>query len=449
MLLVLLLLCGVSALPEELVKKAGFKPLRLLSDLKPENRYRHRGKINLRSDPSQKTGESGTVASLLQPEGDTLLFSFDPVKHALESFFMALEKKKKVRIAYFGDSMIEGDLITQTIRELYQKKYGGAGVGMMPLTSAVAGFRQSISHVFSDNWRENNILANSPKGREPGITGHVFFPPAGSDSLASGEAIASYRCAKGFGNSPFHRARVILSGRQSGAGVALKHGNEYTQKQAQKTGRLEALDFDVEGESGPLQFRFSAGDYPVYGISFEADSGVYVDNLGFRGNSGLPMSRIPASLLQQFDSLLSYDLVILHYGINAVSAEVEDYSWYSRGLMRTLLHFRKAMPGTPILLIGTADKGYNSEEGYITDPGVPRVVEAQKKAAHQSQTAFLDLFQLMGGEGTMVRWVESDRPLANKDYTHLNFSGASKIGKMIFDCLEEEKKRYIIKKENI
>jgi hypothetical protein len=43
-------------------------------------------------------------------------------------------KKGKIRIAYFGDSMIEGDLLTQTLRKLLQKEFGGYGVGFFPFT---------------------------------------------------------------------------------------------------------------------------------------------------------------------------------------------------------------------------------------------------------------------------------------------------------------------------
>jgi hypothetical protein len=45
---------------------------------------------------------------------------------ALDKFFEALEETeqtgKKVRIAYFGDSVIEGDLITQDLRKSLQKR---------------------------------------------------------------------------------------------------------------------------------------------------------------------------------------------------------------------------------------------------------------------------------------------------------------------------------------
>ena len=36
----------------------------------------------------------------------------------------------------------------------------------------------------------------------------------------------------------------------------------------------------------------------------------------------------------------------------------------------------------------------------------------------------------MGGQGSMVRWVEKERPrLASTDYTHFNYEGADKISR--------------------
>ncbi|MGM3198784.1 hypothetical protein ACS2VC_27400, partial [Bacillus cereus group sp. BC241] len=71
---------------------------------------------------------------------------------ALAHFFEALNATKKstnkTRIAYFGDSMIEGDLITQDLRSCMQDTFGGYGVGFVPITSIVAGFRSTVIHSF-------------------------------------------------------------------------------------------------------------------------------------------------------------------------------------------------------------------------------------------------------------------------------------------------------------
>lgn len=75
-------------------------------------------------------------------------FSTDTAKPSLGNFVKKLHelksgKKRKVRIAYFGDSMIGGNLLTQTLRKLLQQEFGGNGVGFVPITSQVSGFRQT------------------------------------------------------------------------------------------------------------------------------------------------------------------------------------------------------------------------------------------------------------------------------------------------------------------
>ena len=70
------------------------------------------------------------------------IFDFEnDTTSALAHFFQSLnllkKKKNKTRIAYFGDSMIEGDLISQDLRECMQDYFGGDGVGYVPITSIV------------------------------------------------------------------------------------------------------------------------------------------------------------------------------------------------------------------------------------------------------------------------------------------------------------------------
>ena len=94
--------------------------------------------------------------------------------HSLEQ----LEKSpntKKVRIAYFGDSMTDGDMIVQDLRKLFQEKYGGAGVGFVPITSESATSRGSIHHRFSNNWEEYVYFRTYDSIYPFGVSGQVFY----------------------------------------------------------------------------------------------------------------------------------------------------------------------------------------------------------------------------------------------------------------------------------
>ena len=58
----------------------------------------------------------------------------------LVSFYKKLEalennKRAKIRIAYYGDSMNDGDLIVQDLRKFFQESYGGKGVGFVNIYS--------------------------------------------------------------------------------------------------------------------------------------------------------------------------------------------------------------------------------------------------------------------------------------------------------------------------
>jgi len=88
-----------------------------------------------------------------------------------------LETKKegKIRIAYFGDSMNDGDMIVQDVRALFQNQYGGKGVGFVSVTSESSVSRSSIKHQHSNNWKTQSYL-NVKRPQKPfGVNGHVFF----------------------------------------------------------------------------------------------------------------------------------------------------------------------------------------------------------------------------------------------------------------------------------
>ncbi|MCE3023811.1 hypothetical protein N4T42_04425 [Riemerella anatipestifer] len=81
------------------------------------------------------------------------------------------QKKGKVRIAFFGDSMIEGDLMTQTLRRLLQTEFGGKGVGFVPMYSNVAGFR-TTAMVSGKGWKDTHFMIKGADNLY--LSGHRF-----------------------------------------------------------------------------------------------------------------------------------------------------------------------------------------------------------------------------------------------------------------------------------
>jgi lysophospholipase L1-like esterase len=76
------------------------------------------------------------------------------------------------------------------------------------------------------------------------------------------------------------------------------------------------------------------------------------------------------------------------------------------------------------------------------------LVEVQQALAEKMNLGFWNLYETMGGEGSMVKWVEGDTVFANKDYTHLNFKGAKKVAYLLYDYLMKEFENYKELKKN-
>ncbi|MFT6964701.1 MAG: hypothetical protein ACJAWV_004443, partial [Flammeovirgaceae bacterium] len=63
----------------------------------------------------------------------------------LDDFFHSLQNEidtSLIRIVHYGDSQIEGDRITEYLRNRLQKRFGGCGVGMIPPTE-IKGIRST------------------------------------------------------------------------------------------------------------------------------------------------------------------------------------------------------------------------------------------------------------------------------------------------------------------
>lgn len=355
---------------------------------------------------------------------------------ALAHFFEALNKTRKTknqtRIAYFGDSMIEGDLISQDLRGNMQEEFGGYGVGFVPVTSVVAGFRTSVRHSF-DGWSTHNLL--DPTTSHPlGISGNVFIPSSG--------ASVKYSTVPKSHIEKFYQARLLF-GKSSGENFVTINGaqhklsgdgpvNEIILRSGSNSKGMQSLDARFQCESS----------IDVFGFSMESDSGAFVDNFSFRGNSGMPITKVTQSVYSGTDELLDYDLIILEYGLNAIDPDVTDYSWYERGMNNAIKHIRASFPNTSILIISVGDRGHRKDGVWQTDPSVPIMVECQKRMAKDNKLAFWSLYDAMGGNGSMVKWVEGDTAYANKDYTHFNFKGAHRVGKILFDKLMSEYSDY-------
>ncbi|MEZ4854205.1 hypothetical protein [Flavobacterium sp.] len=364
----------------------------------------------------------------------------------LTNFFSSLfqletNKQGSVRIAYFSDSMTDGDMIVQDIRTLFQEKFGGNGVGFVNITSESAASRSSVWHTFSTNWTTQSYLKTKKPKQSFGINGHVFFA---NDTIPN--SWVKYTASKMRYVTELPKP-TLFYGKPTSKNTKIYSvvGNDTLNYNLLGNQQLNTLQL-TNNNLKSLKVYFDTHNTPIYGFNFDDGKGVHIDNFSSRGNSGLPLSMFNAGLMQAFQKELDYKLIVLHYGTNILNYGSYNYSWYEKRMKKVISHLRMCFPNAEFLIISTADKATKYGLEMKTDSAVVPLLKAQRKYAMLSQSGFVNLYDKMGGEGSMVKWVEADTAKANKDYTHFNYRGSKMIGKLIFDQLDEAYKTY--KKNN-
>lgn len=366
-------------------------------------------------------------------------------RREMDKFYRALShaSERNVRIAYFGDSYIEGDILTQDLRHMFQERFGGKGVGFVDIMSPTAGFRQTVVQ-HATGWSAYNANDTKEKGfiaSKQGINGRYFIP-AGNASFE----LMGQRRLYGAQLDTMETATVYFT--PSGGlhlHVSVNGTEHYTLFSDNDTiggipERIEAQSVDGQIHRFVMSVE-DEGNSRFYGVAFENKHGVTLDNFSMRGSNGWHISGIPYRTMHRFAQLRPYDLIVLHYGLNVASPKVSDYNYYTRRLAKTINGLKSAYPEASILVVGVGDRDAKDEYGELhTMDGVRELLRCQRKMSADTKVAFWSLYDAMGGDGSMARMVEKKQ--ANLDYTHINFAGGRHIARLLFDVLMNGKENY-------
>lgn len=402
--------------------------------------------VALRDSVIQKTGIDSISLALRDslyrtiyaaPGSDSLGIHIEDysVGHiGLKRFFAALnrcqEMNRPVRIAVLGDSFIEGDIMVADLRNEMQKQFGGRGVGFLPVTSKVLQFRPTVEQ-HAANWITHSMLTD----KEPVYTlSGMVFEPEGEKSTLSVKTVNRYPTLATvssikllYEQNDATRLQLVLNETDT-LNEILSPTTEVTQSEWQ--GTFTKGDFTFTETSG----------LRALGVALEDNSGVVVDNYSLRGNSGLILNRMDVNRCHALNKIRPYDLLILQYGLNVVSEDMLHYGWYTKGMLDVIQHVQTCFPDADILLLGVSDRSYQEDGVFVTMPAVLALLHAQRQIARKAGIPFWNVFGAMGGENSMVRYVENN--WASKDYTHLSFSGGRQIASALMKAILLEKEFY-------
>lgn len=361
---------------------------------------------------------------------EVLFEDFSSGHTGLKSFFDALKGASvadgPVYIAALGDSFIEGDIFTLDVRRLLQQRYGGGGVGWMPLYSQVSGYRQGVTQR-SKGWKETTLLQ---KTKSP-------FPLSGRAFRASGRASVEYELS----DAPDVASSVtrLYYASPNDLEVTYKAGDSTMMLTLPATTVMGEYTFPISAGKVALSLE-NGGEATFYGMALETATGITLDNYSLRGNSGIPFASLDKGLGSDLQAERPYRLIILQYGLNVANTKQRNYRSYGNTMIKAVQRLQEIFPDASILIMGVSDRGVRESGNFVSMPSLPHFIAEQRRVAQETGVVFWDTYaamQRLGGIGTFV-----SKGWAAKDYTHMSFKGGRRLAEEMLKAFDFENKYY-------
>lgn len=358
-------------------------------------------------------------------DGSVLIEDYDPKGHGIARLSEILDQsgRRKVRIAMVGDSYIEGDILAQDIRAGLQERFGGSGVGYIGAFSQFPGFRGSVNQSCA-GWEEAEIRTMDASDPLRTILGHYHTAGDGAMTRYKGSAkparVNTWSCTT-----------VMFSAASSGTVTLSGSDTQARSFQVEASDELQAISLDAP--TSDISFTTDVPGLKVLGFWLEDNTGIVLDDISLRGNSGLSHRRLNALTTEQMRKWIDYDLIILEFGLNVASVGQTDYTAYGRALTEVINNIKTLYPKSQIMLLGVGDRAIKQGTQYLSMPTLPALVKAQRDAARITGSLFYDTRAAMGGEGAAVDW--HSRKLVNSDFVHLNHRGGKELADIFLKSL--------------
>lgn len=353
-------------------------------------------------------------------------------KSTLNNFTKALESKdhKNVRIAFIGDSFIEGDILSGDIREFMQNEFGGKGVGFVPITSISAKYRTTIQHSFS-NWTSYTIK----KKNSTEIDNKFILSPSVNTPRGDSASVI-YKIAR-------HKPNLIGSKKASLYFINEKHTiitaiindtitKTFTPPSSSVIQEITIKDNNNEIKSLNLKFKSTQGFY-AYGVTINSDEGICVDNFSERGSSGMPLLKISEKQTAAFRKYVDYNLIILQFGLNILTKGKNDYSYFENKIVELVDNMKQYYPNASIIIMGISDRSVKVDGKYVSMPEINSLRKHQRNVAKRTSVAYWDTYHAMNGIGGIQKFVNNR--WAAKDHVHVNVAGARVIAEQFMKSL--------------
>ena len=340
-------------------------------------------------------------------------------------------------VVHIGDSHIQPDGNTGRVRELFQKKYGDAGRGLI-IPFRMAGTNEPRDYVIkSEDSFVRARLLQMPWPTKMGFTGISLHPESYTFSIT-----LSVKSPCGF-------FTILSSGdlklqKVESDGMDIKFVSEKVPN---------GIDVSLDADCTEMTLTMEGRDVNIFGFNLQNDNnGVLYHSIGNNGAAYSSYNSLPK--FGESIANLRPDLVILALGTNEAFGKVNEAAFEAQ-IETTIKSIRSQSPDVKFLLVTPSEcqrsvysttytgKGRRRRAKKVKSFQVNRNVKTIRdiiiKFGKKHNIPVYDFYEVAGGEGASAKWL-SDK-LLNTDRIHRTWSGYEVEGELIYQALSDALER--------
>lgn len=351
-------------------------------------------------------------------------------------------KAGRINITHIGDSHIQADILSGTIRQKLQLKFGNAGRGLV-FPYRVAKSNEPTSYKTSTNTKwdaKRNVYYDKPL--PIGISG---FTIETNDSLAEinlavkDQPGLSYMFTK---FTLFHEKGVnnydltICDDANCERGVFKSSDKEANPYISQLRFENPIRQIILRNKCTDTSCQHSTR---IYGMLLENDSsGVLYNMIGVNGSEYRHYT-----MSQHFIEQLTYlnsDLIIVSMGTNEGFSKGFNKDVFYQQIDSLINSVKQNNPKASLILTTPGDSYRRSRKGGVKNPDMKTDKETIINYCINNKIAYWDLYEIMGGFGSMGKWYSAK--LSAKDRVHFNGKGYQIQGILFYKALMNGYEKY-------
>jgi hypothetical protein len=334
---------------------------------------------------------------------------------------------ERVRIAVYGDSNAQADMMTGHMRRVLQARFGDGGHGFVVLGKPKGWYgHQDVRR--GGTWKAfRNIQVSNDLVRDR----HYGFANIASETTSPGAEAWVATAKQGPIGTRVARFEVFYFRRPEGGTFDVLADGKVVKTISTRADAFEAGVEAIVLDDGPHELRCVArGHGPVRfaGVALERDvPGVVVDALGTGAMNIGQMSWVQSSTRRPMLARRDYDLVVFHLG--TAQSMLSQHKEWARKVVEDV---RAALPRASILFLTPPDM-LEPRFGTASAPRIVTVSKQIREVAAETGSAFWDYRAAMGGDGSMRTFAM--KKLAWTDWVHLHRAGHDLMGDRLMRAL--------------